>query len=213
MFGSSRKFAVPRTSSFASGNRPALGSAYSGNERLFWLPDAPPTSKVAYYGAKQTIDVMCGAALEDAKYFDTRRLAEGVCEKLDSKDYSSEYVALYNFLLQKTRYMRDPRRVELVRAPYVISRQILAGYRPSIDCDDMSTWLAAAIMSVGGQVDFATVAFAKIMFGGEVQFSHVFSRATEPRTRVKMILDPVAAEKTPQMLKKVKAAAIWPVER
>lgn len=201
---------------FATGNRPrargSLGASYGGNDRLIWLPDAPPTSKVAYFGAKQTIDVMRKAALDDANHFDTRRLAEAVCEGLDSKDYTSEYLALYHFLLQRTRYMRDPRRVELVRAPYIISRQILEGYRPSVDCDDMATWLAAAILAVGGSFDFMTVAFARLMFDGEVQFSHVFGRALEPRTRQRIVLDPVAAEKTPQMLGKVKAAANWPVE-
>jgi hypothetical protein len=168
---------------------------------------------VGYFGAQQTIDTMRRAALEDAGHFETRKLAEAVCEHLDSKDYASEYLALYQFLLQRTRYMRDPRRVELVRAPYVISRQIMDGYRPSLDCDDMSTWLSAAILSVGGEPDFMTVAFRRLLDPqGNVQFSHVFCRAIEPRSRVRIVLDPVAAEKTPQMLARIKAAASWPVE-
>lgn len=210
MFGSSRQPVPPRP--FATGKRGALGASYNASDRLFWLPDQPPTSRVGYYGARQTIDTMRRAALEDAKHFDTRRLAEGICEGIDSKDYSSEYLALYQFLLQRTRYMRDPRRVELVRAPYIISRQIMEGHRPSLDCDDMSTWLAAAILSVGGQPDFTTVAFQRMVHNGDVQFSHVFCRALEPRTRVRIVLDPVAAEKTPQMLARIKAAANWPVE-
>jgi len=155
---------------------------------------------------------MCHAALGDQKSFDTRRLAESVCEHLDSKDYASEYLALYYFLLQRTRYMRDPRRTELVRDPSVISRQIIAGFRPSIDCDDMATWLAAAVLSVGGQPDFVTVAFANQFFNGQRQYSHVYCRALEPRSKTHVVLDPVAAEKTPQMLRRVKAALVWPVE-
>jgi hypothetical protein len=180
---------------------------------MFWLPDQAPTSRVGYYGAKQTINTMRKAALGDAASFETRRLCESICQHLDSKDYSSEYVALYQFLLQHSRYMRDPRRVELVRSPAVVSKQIMQGFRPSLDCDDMSTWLAAAILAVGGQPDFITVAFQKMVDPeGNVQFSHVLSRALEPRTRVRMLLDPVAAEKTKQMVSRVKAAAIWPVE-
>ena len=201
MFGSARKpLTIPRT------------DAYVGGDRAFWIPSAAPTSKVAYYGAKQTIGVMSKAALEDARHFDTRRLAESVCEHLDSKDYASEYLALYHFLLQHTRYMRDPRRVELVRAPYIISRQILEGHRPSIDCDDASTWLCAAVMAVGGQPDLVTVAFENIFYEGQRQYSHVLTRALEPRNRQRIVLDPVAAEKTPQMLRRVKAAAVWPIE-
>lgn len=187
-------------------------SAWQGygasDSNVVWIPDQP-TSKVAYRGAPQTIEVMAHAALGDHKEFATRQIAESVCENLDSKDYLSEYLALYNFLLQRTRYMRDPRRTELVRSPAVISKQILAGHRPSLDCDDMSTWIAAAILAVGGTAWFATVGFAKMMFRGEVQYSHVFDVAVEPRSRNKIVLDPVAAEKTNEMLNRVQVAKLW----
>lgn len=182
-----------------------------GGARLIWLPDAPPTSRVAYSGAPQTIDVMRRAVLEDGAHFETRQLAESVCEGLASKDYVGEYLALYQFLLARTRYMRDPRRVELVRAPYMVSKQIMAGHRPSLDCDDMATWLAAAVTCVGGAAEFATVAFQDLMYGQQRQYSHVLTRAVEPRTRIRIVLDPVAAEKTPQMLRRVKYASIWPI--
>lgn len=182
--------------------------AYAGAD-AFWIPDAPPTSRVGYSGAPQTIEVMQRAALEDQGHFETRQLAESVCERLDSKDYVSEYLALYYYLLQHTRYMRDPRRTELVRAPYLISRQILAGHRPSLDCDDMATWLAAAILSVGGTAWFATVAFNRMMYAGQVQYSHVFCVGLEPRTRARIVLDPVAAEKTPEMIARVRAHRLW----
>lgn len=189
---------------------PPLGGGYGGS-RLFWLPDEPPTSRIGYSGAPQTIEVMRDAVLSDANHFDTRRLAEAVCEGLDSKDYTSEYLALYQFLLQRSRYMRDPRRVELVRAPYIVSKQILAGHRPSLDCDDMAAWLAAAVLAVGGRAEFATVAFQRMFYEGQQQYSHVFTRALEPRTRCMIVLDPVAAEKTPQMLRRIVAAAMWPI--
>lgn len=182
-----------------------------GASRLFWLPDQPPTSRIGYSGASQTVDVMRKSALDDANHFDTRQLAETVCEGLDSKDYTSEYLALYQFLLQRTRYMRDPRRTELVRAPYLVSQQIMAGHRPSLDCDDMATWLAAAVTAVGGRAEFVTVAFQKMFYDGVQQYSHVFTRALEPRSRCMIVLDPVAAEKTRQMIGRVVAAATWPI--
>lgn len=190
--------------------QPMSGLGYGGS-RLFWLPDEPPTSRIGYAGAPQTIDVMRQAALDDANHFETRQLAEAVCEGIDSKDYCSEYLALYYCLLQRTRYMRDPRRTELVRAPYLISRQILAGHRPSIDCDDGALWLASAILSVGGQPDFVTCAFKRLYFDGRIQHSHVFTRALEPRNRTRIVLDPVAAEKTPQMLGRMVDASVWPI--
>jgi hypothetical protein len=154
---------------------------------------------------------MIKAVLDDGSDFTTRQLAEAVCEGIDSKDYLSEYLALYHFILQRTRYMRDPRRVELVRSPATISQQIMAGHRPNLDCDDLSSWLAAAVLAVGGRAEFCTVAFQKMFHDGVQQYSHVFVRALEPRTHVQIILDPVAAEKTQQMLARVKAAAVWPI--
>jgi len=191
---------------------PSLGSTgggYSRGDSLIWFPE--PTSKMDYFGARQTIGVMAKAALDDRHRFETRQLAESICEGLDSKDYTSEYLALYHFFLQNTRYMRDPRRVELVRAPWILSKMLLSGHRPSVDCDDGATWLAAAIMSVGGKAEFVTVAFDDVFYDGQRQYSHVFDRALEPRSGGKIILDPVAAEKTPQMLRRVRAACVWPI--
>lgn len=186
------------------------GAGYGGS-RLFWFADAPRESKLEYFGAPQTIKVMRASILEDASHFETRQLAEAVCEGLDSKDYTSEYAALYQCILQRTRYMRDPRRTELVRAPWVISRQILAGHRPSIDCDDMSNWLCAAVLAVGGRAELITCAFQRLYYDGRIQHSHVFSRALEPRSRAWIVLDPVAAENTPQMLRRIVDATSWPI--
>lgn len=154
---------------------------------------------------------MAKAALGDAREFSTRRLCEVICEGIDSKDYTSEYLALYYALLQRARYMRDPRTTELVRAPYLISQQMMSGARPSIDCDDMSCWLAAAITAVGGQVRFVTVAFSNMVYGGRRQYSHVYLEALEPRSGQWIALDPVAAERTAEMISRVKAREAWPL--
>jgi hypothetical protein len=87
----------------------------------------------------------------------------------------------------------------------------MAGHRPSLDCDDMATWLAAAVIAVGGRAEFCTVAFQRMFFDGQQQYSHVFTRALEPRSRCQIVLDPVAAEKTPQMLRRIVAASTWPI--
>ena len=178
--------------------------------RLVWNPDAP-TSRVAYWGAPQTIEVMAQAVLEDSDHFETRLLAENLCEGLDSKDYTSEYLAIYYCVLQRCRYMRDPRRTELVRAPYVIARQILAGHRPSVDCDDMGTLIAALVQAMGGSPEFVTVAFDDRTFDGQRQYSHVYTQTSDPRRGKKIALDPVAAEKTSQMLRRVRFRDVWPI--
>ena len=151
------------------------------------------------------------AALDSQSNMAIRQLAEVACSGLDSKDYTSEYLALYNLLLQRCRYMRDPRTVELVRAPYLVAQEILQGGRPNLDCDDMSAFLGALVLAVGGNVRYVTVAFRNAFYNGQRQFSHVFAQALEPRTGLWITLDPVAAEKTAEMMGRIKAAAIWPV--
>ena len=199
----------PLTSGYR-GTRRVLIDQPSGGSWGGWAP-GQVSSKV-YSGAEQTVRVMARSILEDANHFETRELCEVVCQGLDSKDYLSEYLALYGCLLANTRYMRDPRRVELVRAPWVISRMILDGHRPSIDCDDASNWLAAAVLAVGGAPELVTVAFNDgMIYNGKQQYSHVFCRALEPKTRRYVVLDPVAAEKTSEMLRRVRAHHEWPI--
>lgn len=210
MLGPRHRRSLPTASGYRGSDRRVLIGQHSGGSWGAWSPEQV-TSKV-YSGSEQTVAVMAESILDDANHFETRQLAEMICEGLDSKDYMSEYLALYHFWLGHTRYMRDPRRVELVRAPHVLSRMMLEGHRPSVDCDDASTWLSAAILSVGGKPEIVTVAFADgMIYEGRQQYSHVFCRAQEPRSRAYVVLDPVAAEKTPEMLRRVKAARQWPI--
>jgi len=150
------------------------------------------------------------AALESQGKMITRRFAEWCCQGVASKDYLSEYLAIHNALQTRCRYMRDPRTVELVKAPYLVFEEIMDGGRPSLDCDDFGSAEEAAILSVGGQVGLVTVAFRDAFYDGRRQYSHVFARAKEPRTNTWIVLDPVAADKTKDMLSRVRAAAIWP---
>jgi hypothetical protein len=175
------------------------------------LDSADRVLKFDYRGAPQTVSVMRDAALASQEHIAVRRVAEEICQGLASKDYASEYLAIYYFILARCRYMRDPRTVELVKAPYILATDILAGKTPSIDCDDMAALIAALILAVGGKCDMVTVAFKNQFFRGERQYSHVFCRAQEPRTGEYVVLDPVSAEKTNDMISRIKAAKVWAV--
>lgn len=173
------------------------------------MSDPQRVLKFSYRGAPQTIAVMRRGALESQNHWINRKVCEQFCSGLASKDYLSEYLAAYQFALQRTRYMRDPRTVELVRAPYVVSQQILNGETPSLDCDDLSTLIASWVMEMGGQARFATVAFRDMFYEGRRQYSHVYVEAFEPRSSQWITLDPVAAERTKQMLSQVRARHYW----
>lgn len=167
--------------------------------------------KLPYRGAPQTVGVIVGSALDSQRHYQVRQLAESIASSLPSKDYLSEALAIYYFVLANTRYMRDPRTVELVRAPFVTTRTLVAGQVPSLDCDDMAALICALVLSTGGQCRVVTVAFRHMFHKGARQYSHVFAQAREPNTGRWITLDPVAADRTKSMLRRVKAAKVWPV--
>ena len=115
--------------------------------------NAASVKALPYRGSPQTIALMRETALASQQHFAIRQYAEQVCSQLASKDYLSEYLALYFASLRDTRYMRDPATVELLKAPYRIAEQILKGGRPSLDCDDYAAFLAALCLTVGGKAE------------------------------------------------------------
>ncbi len=164
-----------------------------------------------YHGAAQTIEVIRQACKQAQTKPIVRELVEQVTQNLVSKDVLSEALAFYYLTLARTRYMRDPRNVELVRAPWIVAADILGGHTPGLDCDDMAAFLCGLAATSGAECRVTTVAFREMFFRGERQYSHVFAQVKEPRTSVWITLDPVAAEKTAHMHRRITAAKHWPI--
>lgn len=164
-----------------------------------------------YRGAPQTIAVIKKSAIESQTKPVVRMLAEEVTKHLPSKDTVSEALAYYNLVLDRTRYMRDPRNIEYVRAPWVVVEQIMAGHTPGLDCDDMTALICALGTISGAECRAVTVAFKNMFYKGRRQYSHVFAQIREPRTGAWMTLDPVAGDKTNEMKDRIVAAKFWPV--
>lgn len=167
--------------------------------------------QVPFRGAPQTVALIKEYALAAQDHPSVRLLAEEIVGGLGSKDYLSEIAAVYYYIASCTRYANDPRTVELVRRPERIVAEILRGAVPSIDCDDMVVLYAALLLSLGREVRVITIAFDTVKYQGQIQYSHVYLQVKEPRTSRWIVLDPVAAEETAEMLKQGKAIKIWPV--
>lgn len=164
-----------------------------------------------FKGAPQTVALIKRYALEAQSDPTVRLLAEKIVSGLGSKDYLSEIAAVYYYVLNHTRYANDPRTVELVRRPGRVVAELAAGKTPSLDCDDLVTFQAALLLALGREVRIVTIAFRKVKYNGQVQYSHVYLQAKEPRTSQWIVLDPVAAEETADMLRKGQAIKIWPL--
>lgn len=185
-----------------------------------------------FSGAPHTVEHIKRVALEAQRSYELRLLAEDVIGRLGPKDYLSEILALYYWVCANVRYCNDPRTIELVRSPREVVMRInqmtpkLAravtqlrgracgdkyGWKPSLDCDDMTALFVALMLAVGREVRVITVAFRDAFFAGQRQYQHVYVQVREPRTMQWIVLDPVAAEDCAQMLRRVKAVKIWPV--
>jgi hypothetical protein len=162
-------------------------------------------------GAPSTVALIKRYALESQRDPSVRLLAETIVQHTASKDYLSEILAVYFFTIGHTRYSNDPRSLELVKRPELVVRQIAAGQKPSLDCDDMVTFQGALLLSLGREVRAVTAAFRNAFHAGERQYSHVYLQVREPRSGLWLTLDPVAAEETGKMLRRVKAIKIWPI--
>ena len=164
-----------------------------------------------YRGAPQTIAVIKRSVIDSQGKASVRALAEEVTKHLPSKDTVSEALAFYNLVLDRTRYMRDPRSVEYGRAPWVLVEQMMAGHTPGTDCDDQTALICALAAVSGAECRAVTVAFKNMFYKGRRQYSHVFAQIREPRTGAWMTLDPVAGDKTQEMKGRVVAAKFWPI--
>lgn len=171
-----------------------------------------------FRGAPHTVAHIKRVALEAQGFYPLRLLAEDIVGQLGSKDYLSEILAIYYWVLSHMRYANDPRTVELVRSPREMLQrlkravtQLRSGWRPSVDCDDLTALLVALFLSMGREVRILTVAFRDAFYAGKRQYQHVYVQVREPRTGQWIVLDPVAAEAAGEMLRRVKAVKIWPI--
>jgi hypothetical protein len=164
-----------------------------------------------YRGAPSTVTTIIDGILKAQNHYPVRQLVESVCGGLRSKDYLSEIICWDTFCASRTRYMRDPRTVELVRAPHVTIQEILTNGIANLDCDDEAALEGAGHLLMGCEVRLVTVAFKHMFYKGQRQYSHVFEQAREPKSGVWITCDPVAGSETENMLRRVVAAKVWPV--
>lgn len=135
-----------------------------------------------------------------------RYVVESIVRNTMPKDRLSQMAAIYNWFNERFRYLNDPVRVELVKDPERILEEMSAHGVALGDCDDASTFLAAALRTAGIQSELMRVGFRNTPPGRlEGPFTHVLVRARDQYGRG-IIVDPVAGQKTRRMISRVRQA-------
>ena len=150
-----------------------------------------PTRSISNPRLGDVTQAMIQFAHKGKQDLEVRRLCEVICQDLWQGDYASECLAIYYWVCQNIRYMRDIHDVEFVKEPSQLIRT-KAG-----DCDDMATLLAAMLMAMGNRCDFILAHFR-----GSPAPEHVYVRVITPKG-TPIILDPVANRDTKRMVKEL----------
>lgn len=80
------------------------------------------------------------------------------------------------------------------------------------NCDEFAEAIATCCMTIGARCQFVTVGFTPRLVGEPPVYTHVWTRAQDPRSKVWWVLDPVAGRRTSDMLRRVKQWAIYEVQ-
>jgi len=100
--------------------------------------------------------------------FYVRRWAEKITEGADLDDFT-RVKSVYDFLAERTRYLKDPRGLELLKTPVVSLQLLEIGETPALDCDDLTILSLSLLKSIGYPVALRVASYTP-----EKTFTHVY---------------------------------------
>lgn len=168
------------------------------------LADVPRHAVQPYRGTTDTVREMQRLAKGPRGEMSMRLRAtvEDIVREVQPRDRLSQLAAIYDWFNRRFHYVNDPVEVELVKDPERLLEEIAKHGHAMGDCDDASTFLYAAPRTIGITTQFARVGFKKRPMAGS-QYTHVFTVAWDQYRRP-IVLDPVAGQRTPRMIQRVK---------
>src|SRR5437588_9627181 len=98
-----------------------------------------------------------------------RQVAEQIIGHLNAYQSGDEAEAIYNFVQQNVRYVRDPLNWEYVKTPELLLREIEQYGQSAGDCDDMSVLGGTLLRSIGFPVAIKVTSYKP-----DREFSHVY---------------------------------------
>jgi len=161
----------------------------------------PPHTEARFFGPAHTLQAMRKAAHgpRGERSLLVRSVTEQIVSGIHPKDYLSEILAIRYWVAKHVRYANDPTHVELIKDPQRLVEEVQARGIATGDCDDGATLIATMAMQLGRDARLVAVGFGK-----PGQYSHVFAKVLEPKSKTWIVCDPVAGTDEASMLARVK---------
>lgn len=113
-------------------------------------------------GTRKTLSIMRQLVNAGKKSPVVRQLAISLTKGFVQKDWKAEILALYEFVRDRIRYVKDVNGIETLHTPEMVL------YNAQGDCDDKSILLSSLLESLGHKTRLVAVGFRKN------SFSHVY---------------------------------------
>lgn len=124
-------------------------------------------------GITQTVNALTYAVrFVIANHPEVRARAERIIASCFERDEQCEVEKIFKWVLAHYRYVPDPTFLEHIKSPEIIDAEIGMFGMFQGDCDDVSGYLAALLVSIGFRVQFVVISRP----GQGDQFRHIYPR-------------------------------------
>jgi transglutaminase-like putative cysteine protease len=118
-----------------------------------------------------TLQAMKKIIIDSAKNYAVIKFARQIVKDVPAKNGIGEVTKIYNFVRDKSRYVKDPYKQELIQTPLVAIDRIIHGEQFEGDCDDMTVLILSLLKAIGYPVKIISTSY-----DAGKNLSHVYGR-------------------------------------
>jgi len=117
----------------------------------------------------QTLEKMRQIIVTSSKNWTVIQFARSIVRNVKEKDHWAEVDAIYNYVRNHSRYVKDPEGTEHLQTPLIAMQQIKNRLPFEGDCDDLTIFVLSLLKAIGYKVKLIAASYSK-----SKQLSHVY---------------------------------------